>query len=523
MKQSTSFSLFSYSCLLFPLLSFFCPDALGQTGPALFGDSTDITEAMRALQRTMPPPPADFRAGHASPRQLDGYLEEKEEGFVIRLPRASLTPSPTVYRDLLLVSGGFGSKEFYAFDAGTGALRWALDLDDDGPSSAVVEDDIAVFNTESCTIFACHASTGELLWSHYLGDPLMSTPSIANGIVYTAYPAHGDAGSLSPVPNVQQQSMPQAYQPPAEANASPGSFSATHVLIALELRTGEIVWQRWIDGDIMSAPVVVGGQLLVTTFPGTFYRLDAGSGEILAARAERATSAPVVANGVVLMSRRAESAGEKVRESISAYDQDLTPTPFSYSRPAPYLDQEVQEKTHLKQAAMTYDAGNGFTGGAPAGSGWQRASQNIGQSNVSSLQAFQGSRVLHYDAKNYATMGDELVCTDADSGTVKWRQSLPGDLEREGGFLATPPLAVGGRVLIATLAGDLVFYDAETGEEWRRYTTGEAIRFQPVLVKGRIYVSTVGGKVLCIDTQDERLTGWPTWGADAAHTNRPAR
>jgi len=521
MKQSTFLSPSITSCLLLLPVFFLCSAAVGQTGPTSPGDSADITEAVRALQRTMPSLPANFRAGHASPRQLNGYLEQQEGGFVIRLPRASLTPSPTVYRDLLLVSGGFGSKEFYAFDAGTGALRWALDLDDDGPSSAVVEDDIAVFNTESCTIFACHASTGELLWSHYLGDPLMSTPSIAEGIVYTAYPARG-AGSPSPVPNVQQQAILQAYQPSAETNATPGTLPATHVLIALELRTGKVVWQRWIDGDIMSAPVVAGEQLLVTTFPGTFYKFDAGSGEILSARADRATSAPVVANGLVLMTRRAESTGEKVRESISTFNQDLMPTAFSYSRPAPYLDQQVQEKTRLKQAAMIYDAGNGFAGGAPAGSGWQQASRNIGQSNVSSLQAFQGSRVLHFNAKNYATMGDELVCTDAVSGTVKWRQSLPGDLEQEGGFLATPPLAVGGRVLIATLAGDLVFYDAETGMEWRRYATGEAIRFQPVLAKGWIYVSTVGGKIVCINTQDEGLTGWPTWGADAAHTNRPA-
>jgi hypothetical protein len=59
---------------------------------------------------------------------------------------------------------------------------------------------------------------------------------------------------------------------------------------------------------------------------------------------------------------------------------------------------------------MNYDAGNGFAGGAPANSGWQQASYNIGQSNVSSLQAFQGSRVLHHQGRNFATMGDTLAC-----------------------------------------------------------------------------------------------------------------
>ena len=38
-----------------------------------------------------------------------------------------------------------------------------------------------VFNTESCTIFALDAYSGKLIWAHYLGDPLTSTPTIANG------------------------------------------------------------------------------------------------------------------------------------------------------------------------------------------------------------------------------------------------------------------------------------------------------------------------------------------------------
>jgi outer membrane protein assembly factor BamB len=169
---------------------------------------------------------------------------------------------------------------------------------------------------------------------------------------------------------------------------------------------------------------------------------------------------------------------------------------------------------------MNYDAGNGFAGGAPANSGWQQASYNIGQSNVSSLQAFQGSRVLHHQGRNFATMGDTLLCTHPKTGEVYWRQDLKGDLEKEGGFLATPPLMVDGKILVASLNGDIILYHANSGKEWKRYPTGEKIRYQPVLEDGRIYVSTVSGKVLCIDTGEENLTGWPSWGANAAHTNR---
>jgi len=517
------FSIFLSGIFFFPNSS--APIPSTESELTFDTDTVAILEAITRLQDSMPPPPTEFRAGHVSPRQISDYLEERSEGFVIQLPKGSLTPSPTVYKDVLLVSGGFGSKEYYAFDATTGAVRWAVDLDDDGPTSAVVEEDIAVFNTESCTIFACDVNTGEQLWSYFLGDPLMGTPSIADGIVYTAYPA-GNQGqlnnyyqqSINTTPsNIQQQSLQPGSQPNKVAAKS---LRLTHVLIALELKTGKILWQRWIDGDVMSAPVVEGEELFVTTFPGSLYKLNAKTGDFLAAQACRATSAPVIVGSDIYMSQRSDDGKSAARENLSTLNKNLNAVSKSYTRDAPYLDQHVQSQSQLKKAAASYDAGNGFTSGAPANSGWQQASYNIGQSNVSSLQAFQGSRVLHHEGRNYATMGDELVCTDPKSGKVHWKKSLSGDLKKEGGFLATPPLMVDDKVMLASLEGDVIIYEAGSGKEWKRFETHDKIRFQPVVQDGRIYVSTVGGKVMCFDTGQKELTGWPTWGANAAHTNK---
>jgi outer membrane protein assembly factor BamB len=51
---------------------------------------------------------------------------------------------------------------------------------------------------------------------------------------------------------------------------------------------------------------------------------------------------------------------------------------------------------------------------------------NIGQSNVSSLQAFQGSRILRFGALSVNSMGDEVVCLDAATGTKAWSFKLTG-------------------------------------------------------------------------------------------------
>src|SRR5262249_54944072 len=153
---------------------------------------------------------------------------------------------------------------------------WGMNLDDDGPTSAVCADDIVVFNTESCTIFALDARTGKNLWSHFLGDPLTSTPTIANGMVFTSYPANGGGGGgMGPgglnnyrgrgqkpqrsgdqkkKSTDQGKGKGQPPQPQGQAKQRPG---ASHVMICLELKTGKIFWQKWIDSDVMSAPVAV--------------------------------------------------------------------------------------------------------------------------------------------------------------------------------------------------------------------------------------------------------------------------
>jgi hypothetical protein len=67
-------------------------------------------------------------------------------------------------------------------------------------TAAACQEGVIIFNTESCTIFALDAGTGKQLWSLWLGDPLTNTPTIANGKVFTAYPAQGRAAPTKEAP-----------------------------------------------------------------------------------------------------------------------------------------------------------------------------------------------------------------------------------------------------------------------------------------------------------------------------------
>src|ERR1700686_2151858 len=100
-------------------------------------------------------------------------------GWVLRLPGGRPIATPAYADGLLFVGGGYGSHEFYAFDAATGEMKWKLACGDDGPTAAVIDDGLVAFNTESCTLFVCQAKTGKILWQEWLGDPLMAQPAIS--------------------------------------------------------------------------------------------------------------------------------------------------------------------------------------------------------------------------------------------------------------------------------------------------------------------------------------------------------
>ena len=148
----------------------------------------------------------------------------------------------------------------------------------------------------------------------------------------------------------------------------------------------------------------------------------------------------------------------------------------------------------------------------------QRAADTIGQGNVSMLQMFRGSRLLFRDGLLFNCMGNQLTCTNPQSGKTVWRKTVKGDLKKLGGHLATPPISAGNRLLVATYSGDVLELIPGTGRIARRHKIGAKLRFPPIVDRGRIYVPTLDGQLLCIDTKDRTLTGWPMPGRDAAHS-----
>ncbi len=447
-------------------------------------------------------PPTTFRPGHVSPRAAP-KAQPTPTGFSVHFGSGATVTTPTVYERAVIVSGGFSSKELYAFEATTGAPLWAIDLHDDGPSSPACERGVCVVSTESCTLFAIDAGTGKQLWSYWLGDPLTSAPTIANDRVFASYPAAGTSGGKP--------------RPPG----------ATHALAAFELRTGKILWQLWLESDVMSAPVAASEFVYVTTFTGTVIKLEQATGKVRYAMKARATSAPVVQfeGGVEQLYYTRRGANEEEQQSgtaeemlIRADHNDPKTRYRAAKKKADYIDKRVQGKSAHAAKAAAEDSSNGFSGGAPEAAAAGYAFDSVGVASVSSMQSFQGSRVVKLKDRNVNTMGDEVIATDSESGQTLWSYKLTGQLQQQGGALGTAPLAAGGSVLFGTLKGEVVRLDQKTGKVVATYTVGAPVRSQPVVANGWIYVGTDDGRLVAINTKDPAVTGWPTWGGDAQRT-----
>ena len=575
----------------------------------------DILRRVREFQQT-PMPSADFEAGHATVAS-ESELKPKQTdyGFVVQFPSQSPIPPAIVLGDRIYIGGGFNSESYHCLDADTGEPVWDVELDDDGPTSAVPHDDIILFGTESCTVFGLELASGKLRWSAYLGDPLLSTPSIASGRMVTVYPAAGgfpkaledlrptgqEAGAGAP-PKAVTVKPKDSSKPGERAESRPEDdrrlvklLEPTHLAICLDASTGAVIWRTWLDSDCLTAPVIDGDDVYIVSLSGNLYQLSLEDGQVRSAYRLEATSAPVVTADSIYLTRRASRDQKEVGEVVERLDRkSLRPTLIAATTAAPYLDPKIQMKTGYAAEAVDHGTMNGFGGGGfgggfavadeptnpkvnqtpppnpfagnadepgastpdetdtppihapPTGSpdsmpeslsggvdysrvqdllGFTelQAAENIGMGNASTIQGFFGSLTLLHNERLYNVLGDKLTCSSSTSGEEIWSLKFKGDCAAVGGHLAAPPALAGKSLVLATYHGDVLVVDLETsrasnaGDSSKDRWTGKPrkivhlpahFRQPPVVSNGRIYVTSQDGRLFCVKTGDDSLTGW---------------
>lgn len=402
----------------------------------------------------------EFMQSKINPAVFEGTVERTADGYNINHTSSSSTSTPATYDGMLLTHGGYYSRNFYSFDEKTGKYNWGLEFAESGPSSAVVEDSVLLINTQSCTLYALEAYSGKLLWSKWLGPDLYSTPSVANGKVYAVYP--NELGA-------RVNRLTRTAKGEEDKNLK-------NVIACFDLKTGKIIWQNWLDSEVLSSPVVSGSNVYLTCLSGKLYEFDKNNGNQLGSINDVAVSPPTVVNDKVYVSVKVKN-----NETVAVYNTNgLKP---------------VKKITELSSPLIVDDM-------------YKLSSEE--QMN------FCGTRMLNYKGRNYNVMGNRLICSTTD-GSVLWSMELKDEKPEEKKPLATMPVAAGDKIVISTLSGNILAFDPASGKELNKWSTGHKTENQATINKGWIYSGTEDGKIVSINTGESRFTGWNMFGFDGSH------
>jgi outer membrane protein assembly factor BamB len=420
-------------------------------------------------------------------------------GWRVSIPGGRSLATPAVVDGRVFLGGGFGSYDFYAFDARDGRLAWQYQTSDDGPTAAAVAEGYVVFNTESCELEVLTVE-GTPVWKKWLGDPLMSMPAVAAGRVYMAYPdSRGDR---------------------------------QHYLACFDLPTGREYWKQPIAGEIITAPVLAGGHVHFATLDGTLYCMRQDDGRVEWHEPRNATSSPVVWEGECFFSQRQEVVeGDPARPDVTQSEQlaarKMRDAACRYyagtARKADYLDHAKRLRRSPRYAASHQaDSAVGF-GYAKGDSKMAQAMHNLGKGHVHEVWTYQGSKPFVSRARLYAAHGDTVTAADPRSDELHW-QTKVGPRLPEGEDLLdsplTPPAIANGKLFFGTVHGEVHCLSAESGASLWSVPIGEPVVFQPAVVAGHVYIGTDSGTLICLETGDAADDGWQMWGADAGHNGK---
>ena len=109
------------------------------SSPVTGAGDVDVLENVLRANDGSTEPPTSFSSGHVSPTSFEGRSASSRVDFKVKLSGGPLG-TPVYHGGNVFVSGGFGSRTYYSFHAETGTLKWAIDLSDDGPSTAACDE-----------------------------------------------------------------------------------------------------------------------------------------------------------------------------------------------------------------------------------------------------------------------------------------------------------------------------------------------------------------------------------------------
>jgi outer membrane protein assembly factor BamB len=206
--------------------------------------------------------------------------------------------SPVFAEGVLYVGGQDGKLR--AFDAETGAARWAASFGD-GMSAVAVARDVIYAGTISGQVQAVDRRDGSALWSAQVGASAWGAPLVVNEVVYFTAEngVHAfEARTGQPVWKFATERYRGFVGSPAfEADTLYAAIGDT--LFALDSASGQTQWQVELGASFYGL-AVANDKVYLGNDDGYFYAFDRATGEQhWTFQAGTGWSAPAVADGVI--------------------------------------------------------------------------------------------------------------------------------------------------------------------------------------------------------------------------------
>ncbi|HEX5322568.1 MAG TPA: PQQ-binding-like beta-propeller repeat protein [Capsulimonadaceae bacterium] len=447
-----------------------------------------------------------------------------KQGWVVRFPGASSLvaslplSTPAYDKGKLYLGGGFGSSKFYSLDAQTGNLVWQAPTADDGPTSPSVDHNNVAINTQSCSLMVMDKNNGQTRWKEWLGDPLVSQPTISKGRVYASSP--NNAGYTATMAGLPGGSTALSMIESPSATFSQQHPITGYSMLCADVMRGHHLWKQSIPQEVISAPIVVGDRMYFSCYDGTVECLNAVNGSTIWHRELNATSAPVVAHDRVIVTVRVdrqEGPYEGVLRLDAATGRSLDRQALALT-PAGYLATSSGGCVALDAATQhSLDSSAGFPDGLPSPTVEVGSVDDFGINTLTGAWTYQGSRVAVGSRKIFDAQGAYINGLRETDGAKLWRMQVVGQGVSPDMQIFSPP-ALGARDLyICSGLGVLLSLSQADGHVQFAYKLGVPVAYQPILAGGNIYIATANGLLICIKTGKNDAAGWTAWGGNSLH------
>jgi outer membrane protein assembly factor BamB len=252
---------------------------------------------------------------------IDLQTGQERWKFDIGKDKAGFTAAAAVQDGLVYIGDMDGN--FFCLDANSGEKRWSATSGGEIDSAANFYHDNVLFGSQDATLYCLNSKTGQPQWTHQIGDQIRCSPTVVDdccflagcdgklhvidlhsgketGAVDIAAPtgstpaASGDFiyfgtegatffcvnwKQLKPVWNWQDRLRSQSIRSSAALTRVAVIFGGRDKMVhALEVKTGDKLWDFNTKGRVDSSPVVVGQRVFVGSADGRIYGLDVATG-----------------------------------------------------------------------------------------------------------------------------------------------------------------------------------------------------------------------------------------------------